>query len=114
MFYGDHTVISEQGGAVVFEVEAGKEFASKFPTGKAAIELFLYQMQEGGFISAHDAYVGKTLAHVLCGGDIPFGTRVSEERLLELEREAFLHLCGQQKTQERIAHFAMTGKPLRN
>ncbi len=84
------------------------------PTGKAAIELFLYQMQEGGFISEYDAYVGKTLAHVLCGGDIPWGTRVTEDRLLELEREAFLHLCGQQKTQERIAHFAMTGKPLRN
>ena len=84
------------------------------PTGKAAIELFLYQMQQGGYISAYDAYVGKTLAHVLCGGDVPWGTVVSEDRLLELEREAFLHLCGQPKTQERIAHFAMTGKPLRN
>jgi len=84
------------------------------PTGKAAIELFLYQMKEGGFISEYDAYVGKTLAGVLTGGDIAWGTSLDEDRLLELEREAFLHLCGQAKTQERIAHFAMTGKPLRN
>ncbi|MBX2801546.1 MAG: 3-hydroxyacyl-CoA dehydrogenase/enoyl-CoA hydratase family protein [Myxococcales bacterium] len=84
------------------------------PTGAAAIELFLYQMQEGGHITAHDAVVGKQIARVLSGGDIPWGTVRTEQDLLDLEREAFLSLAGEAKTQERIMHFATTGKILRN
>ncbi|MEO0600443.1 MAG: enoyl-CoA hydratase/isomerase family protein, partial [Myxococcota bacterium] len=83
-------------------------------TGTAAIELFLFQMQEGGFISEHDALVGKRIAHVLSGGDIPWGTVRTEQDLLDLEREAFLSLAGEEKTKARIMHFVQTGKILRN
>jgi 3-hydroxyacyl-CoA dehydrogenase len=81
---------------------------------RAAIDLFLYQMAEGGFVTPHDVTVGKKLAYVMTGGDVPQGTRVTEQDLLDLEREAFLSLCGEQKTLERIAHMLQTNKPLRN
>ena len=83
-------------------------------SARAAIELFLYQMVEGGFATPHDVTVGKRLANVVTGGDIPSGTRVDEQHLLDLEREAFLSLCGEPKTLERIAHMLQTNKPLRN
>jgi 3-hydroxyacyl-CoA dehydrogenase len=83
-------------------------------SGIAAIELFLYQMHEGGFATDHDVTVGKQLAHVLTGGDVPSGAIVTEERVLELEREAFLHLCGTEATLARIQNFLQTGKVLRN
>jgi 3-hydroxyacyl-CoA dehydrogenase len=83
-------------------------------SGIAAIELFLYQMHEGGFATDHDLVVGKQLAHVLTGGDVPAGTMATEDRLLELEREAFLHLCGTEATLARIQNFLQTGKILRN
>jgi 3-hydroxyacyl-CoA dehydrogenase len=84
------------------------------PSGKAAIELFLYQMQQGGHASAHDVAIGKSLANVLTGGDIPANSWVSEQHLLDLEREAFLSLCGEEKTIARIQHMLQTNKPLRN
>jgi 3-hydroxyacyl-CoA dehydrogenase len=84
------------------------------PSGKAAIELFLYQMHEGGYATDHDVTVGKHLAHVLTGGDIPAGTVRTEQDLLDLEREIFLKLCGNEKTQARIQHMLQTNKPLRN
>ena len=62
----------------------------------------------------HDALIGEKLARILTGGDLNHPTRVSEQYLLDLEREAFLSLCGERKTQERIAHMLKTGKPLRN
>ena len=83
------------------------------PGGVSAVELFLYQMQQGGFATEHDVVVGKKLAGVLTGGDIPAGTPRSEWQLLDLEREAFLSLCGEPKTVERIGHMLKTGKPLR-
>ncbi|MCB9685828.1 MAG: enoyl-CoA hydratase/isomerase family protein [Alphaproteobacteria bacterium] len=83
-------------------------------TGRAAIELALYQMQNGGFASAHDVVVGKALANVLCGGDVPWGTVRTEQDLLDLEREAFLSLAGTPATQARMQHMLQTGKPLRN
>jgi 3-hydroxyacyl-CoA dehydrogenase len=58
--------------------------------------------------------VGNKLANVLSGGDVPTGTRLSEQDFLDLEREAFLSLCGEEKTQARIQHMLMKGKPLRN
>ncbi len=82
--------------------------------GRAAIELFLYQMHEGGFATDHDLVVSKQLARVLTGGDVPNGTWVTEERILELEREAFLSLCGTEGTQARIMYMLEKGKPLRN
>jgi 3-hydroxyacyl-CoA dehydrogenase len=80
----------------------------------ANFKLAVYTMREGEFISDHDAKVARKVAHVLCGGEITPGTLVSEQYLLDLEREAFLSLCGEKKTQERIAFTLRTGKPLRN
>ncbi|HEX8557598.1 MAG TPA: 3-hydroxyacyl-CoA dehydrogenase NAD-binding domain-containing protein [Pyrinomonadaceae bacterium] len=85
--------------------------------GASALSTFklgVHQMKRGGFISDHDALIGEKLARVLTGGDLNHETRVSEQYLLDLEREAFLSLCGQRRTQERIAHMLKTGKPLRN
>jgi 3-hydroxyacyl-CoA dehydrogenase len=82
--------------------------------GLSAIRLHLYNLCEGNFISEYDKYLGGELARILCGGEVPGGTRVSEQYLLDLEREVFLRLCGQRKTQERIQHMLKKGKPLRN
>ncbi|HEX8352892.1 MAG TPA: 3-hydroxyacyl-CoA dehydrogenase/enoyl-CoA hydratase family protein [Pyrinomonadaceae bacterium] len=80
----------------------------------STIKLGIHQLKRGGFISDYDAFLGEKLARILTGGDLNHETRVSEQYLLDLEREAFLSLCGQRKTQERIAHMLKTGKPLRN
>jgi 3-hydroxyacyl-CoA dehydrogenase len=71
-------------------------------------------MKEAHAISEHDMKVAGKLAYVLCGGDSPSTVRVTEEHILGLEREAFLSLCGEPKTQERMQHMLMQGKPLRN
>lgn len=71
-------------------------------------------MNAGGYISAHDELISKKLAWVLCGGDLSSVSYVSEKYLLDLEREAFLSLCGERKTLERIQAILKTGKPLRN
>jgi 3-hydroxyacyl-CoA dehydrogenase len=81
---------------------------------RAALDLGVHLAWRGRRISDHDAHIGRTLARILAGGDLPHATTVSEQRLLDLEREAFLSLCGEPKTQERIAHLLKTGKPLRN
>ena len=80
----------------------------------ATFKLGIHQLKRGGFISDYDAVIGEKLARVLTGGDLNHETRVSEQYILDLEREAFLSLCGQRQTQERIAHMLKTGKPLRN
>ncbi|HVG29842.1 MAG TPA: 3-hydroxyacyl-CoA dehydrogenase NAD-binding domain-containing protein [Pyrinomonadaceae bacterium] len=80
----------------------------------STLKLGVHQMLRGGFISEHDALIGEKLARILTGGDLNHATRVSEQYLLDLEREAFLSLLGQRKTQERMAHTLKTGKPLRN
>jgi 3-hydroxyacyl-CoA dehydrogenase len=80
----------------------------------ATLKLGIHQMLRAGFISEHDAEIGQQLARVLTGGDLNHQTRVSEQYLLDLEREAFLSLIGKRKTQERVAHMLKTGKPLRN
>lgn len=80
----------------------------------AALRLGVYLMRQGAYISDHDVKVANKVAHVLCGGAVTPGTLVSEQYLLDLEREAFLSLCGEQKTLERIAFTLKTGKPLRN
>ena len=81
---------------------------------QAAIKLALHMMRQGGFISEHDQLIGKKFAKVMSGGDFNHSAYVSEQHLLDLEREAFLSLCGEKKTQERIAAMLKTGKPLRN
>jgi 3-hydroxyacyl-CoA dehydrogenase len=80
----------------------------------ATLKLGVWMMREGEFISDHDAKVANWVAYALCGGKVTPGTLVSEQYLLDLEREAFLSLCGEKKTQERIAFTLKTGKPLRN
>jgi 3-hydroxyacyl-CoA dehydrogenase len=80
----------------------------------AALKLGLHLALRAGRISDHDAVVGRALANVLAGGALPNQTTVSEQYLLDLEREAFLSLCGERKTLERIQHTLKTGKPLRN
>jgi 3-hydroxyacyl-CoA dehydrogenase len=80
----------------------------------AALKLGLHLAWRGGRISDHDAVVGRALANVLAGGALPHQTTVGEQYLLDLEREAFLKLCGERKTLERIQHTLKTGKPLRN
>jgi 3-hydroxyacyl-CoA dehydrogenase len=80
----------------------------------ATLKLGIHQMKRAGYISDHDAEIGTQLARILTGGDLNHPTRVSEQYLLDLEREAFLKLVSMRKTQERIAHMLKTGKPLRN
>ena len=82
--------------------------------GESAMKLALHMMKQGGFVSDHDVLIGKKLAHVMAGGTINHKTQVSERYLLDLEREAFVSLCGEPKTQQRIAAMLKTGKPLRN
>jgi len=80
----------------------------------AALKLGVHLAWRAGHISDHDAVVGRALASVLAGGSLPHRTTVGEQYLLDLEREAFLELCGERKTLERIQHTLKTGKPLRN
>jgi 3-hydroxyacyl-CoA dehydrogenase len=71
-------------------------------------------MQKAGYATAHDAVVAKKLAYVMCGGDLSEQSLVSEQYLLDLEREAFLSLCGEKKTLERIQSVLKSGRPIRN
>lgn len=80
----------------------------------AAMRVGVHMFVEGGFISAYDALIGRKLAYTLCGGELSQPTWVDEQYILDLEREAFLSLCGEQKTQERMWSILQTGKPLRN
>lgn len=82
--------------------------------GLAAFKIALTMMKRGGYISDHDELIGRKIAKILCGGELNHATNVSEQYLLDLEREGFLSLCGERKTQERIAAMLKTGKPLRN
>ena len=91
-----------------------KSFRLPGPQGRAAIELSLYQMQQGGYATAYDAVVGRKLAYVMTGGDIASGGVRTEQDILDLEREAFLSLCGNPETIARIQHMLEKGKPLRN
>ncbi len=80
----------------------------------APLKLGIHLAWRAGRISDHDALIGRKLATIMAGGDIPHPAAVSEQYLLDLEREAFLSLLGEPKTRERIQHTLKTGKPLRN
>jgi 3-hydroxyacyl-CoA dehydrogenase len=80
----------------------------------ASLKLGVHLMRRAEYISDHDVKVANWVANVMCGGPVTPGTPVTEQYLLDLEREAFLSLCGEKKTQERIAFTLKTGKPLRN
>jgi 3-hydroxyacyl-CoA dehydrogenase len=99
---------SWQEGAQTTQVKVlGEQFLA---TAKMAIHLLL----RGGYATEHDAVVARKLANILAGGALSAPQFVSEQYVLDLEREAFVSLCGERKTQERIAHTLKTGKPLRN
>jgi len=83
-------------------------------SGLAVFNMILYQMRTAGQISEHDQKIGAKLAYILCGGDLTSLHFVSEQYIMDLEREAFLSLCREPKTIERIKHTLKTGKPLRN
>ncbi|MEW5719043.1 MAG: 3-hydroxyacyl-CoA dehydrogenase/enoyl-CoA hydratase family protein [Chloroflexota bacterium] len=80
----------------------------------AALRVALRMMIEGKYASEHDGVVGRNLAYILCGGNLTSPTWVDEQYILDLEREMFISLCGEQKTRDRISHFLNTGKILRN
>jgi 3-hydroxyacyl-CoA dehydrogenase len=80
----------------------------------SALSLGIHMAWRGGHISDHDKLIGTRLAHIMSGGALPHPAFVTEQYLLDLEREAFLSLCAERKTQERIQHMLKTGKPLRN
>jgi 3-hydroxyacyl-CoA dehydrogenase len=99
---------SWQEGAQTTQIKVlGEQFLA---TAKMAIHLLL----RGGYATDHDAVVARKLANILAGGALSAPQLVSEQYVLDLEREAFVSLCGERKTQERIAHTLKTGKPLRN
>jgi 3-hydroxyacyl-CoA dehydrogenase len=80
----------------------------------AALKMGVHLMRQGEFISDHEVKIGAKVAEVLCAGNLTPGTPVSEQYILDLEREAFKSLCGERKTQERIQYTLKTGKTLRN
>jgi 3-hydroxyacyl-CoA dehydrogenase len=80
----------------------------------APLKLGIHLAWRAGRISEYDAQIGRRLATIMAGGALPHPTTVTEQHLLDLEREAFLSLLGERKTQERIQHTLKSGKPLRN
>ncbi len=89
-------------------------FAAAGRSVAATLKSTLLNLREGGFISAFDYTVTALVADVLCGGDVDAGTPITESQILQLERQAFVHLLQQPKTQERIVGMLNTGKPVRN
>ena len=99
---------SWQEGAQTTQIKVlGESFLS-------ATKMAIHLMMRGGYASDYDAHVARKLANILAGGALTAPQMVSEQYVLDLEREAFVSLCGEKKTQERIAHRLKTGKPLRN
>lgn len=97
-----------------FKPPQKRKFRLPGEDGAATIDNQLFNMEQGGRISSYDRHIGQTLARVLCGGDTKPSRLVTEEELLELEREAFLSLCGEDKTVDRIQHMLQHNEPLRN
>jgi len=104
----DHTTIQRRTETAPAGIPVGGESVT------ALINLGIHLMWRGERISEHDRLIGQKLAHVFGGGNIPHATIVSEQYLLDLEREAFMSLLGERKTLDRIQHTLKTGKPLRN
>jgi 3-hydroxyacyl-CoA dehydrogenase len=99
---------SWQEGAQTTQIKVlGEQFLS-------GAKMMIHLLVRGGYASDHDALVARKLANILAGGPLSAPQIVSEQYILDLEREAFVSLCGEKKTQERIAHTLKTGKPLRN
>jgi 3-hydroxyacyl-CoA dehydrogenase len=92
---------------------AGLHSAAGYDAAKT-IGARIWGLVEGGYASPHDALIANKLAAILCGGTVAAGTEVGDQHYLDLECEAFLSLCGEQKTLDRIGHMLMNNKPLRN
>ncbi|RLC75868.1 MAG: 3-hydroxyacyl-CoA dehydrogenase/enoyl-CoA hydratase family protein [Chloroflexi bacterium] len=92
----------------------GKEIWAMGANGLAALEIMVWSLKEAGYASEHDALVASKTAYILCGGKLTKPQWVAPQYILDLEREAFLSLLGEQKTLDRIWHMLNTGKPLRN
>ena len=97
-----------------YSAPAPREVPAAGESALATLKLGVHLMRQADYISDHDQKVANHVAHILCGGAIPAGTVMGEQYFLDLERQAFLSLCGERKTQERIAFTLKTGKPLRN
>ena len=116
---GDHLLYDAK-QAVLALVEKGYKppVRKKIPvvgeTGYAMLLLGAHNMKLSGYISDHDMLIAKKLAYVVAGGKVPYGTEVDEQYLLDLEREAFMSLIKEWKTQARMQHMLVKGKPLRN
>lgn len=80
----------------------------------AALRVGIFMFKEGKYITEYESHIAEKLAHVMAGGELSQPAWVTEQYILDLEREAFLSLCGEEKTQQRMWHFLQTGKPLRN
>ena len=117
---GTNNLITDAKAAALNLAEQGytQNVAEKIKVlGKEGLGMFMVganSMHAGGYITEHEKLMSEKLAYVMCGGDLSKPTLVSEQYLLDLEREAFLSLCGERKTLERIEHMLKKGKPLRN
>jgi len=114
----DHVLLDAKARVIDLNRNFRPNLSAKVKTAgsgvRATLELALYGMKEGHYVSDYDVYLGKKLAFAITGGDRPAGMLVDEQYLLDLEREAFLSLAGEPKTQERIRYMLAKGKPLRN
>jgi 3-hydroxyacyl-CoA dehydrogenase len=118
-FNSDHLIYdSKQVVLSLHETGYKPKIRKKVPvvgeTGYATLLLGAEAMRLSGYISEHDLKIAKKIAYVIAGGRVPFGTEVDEQYLLDLEREAFLSLISEPKSQQRMQHMLVKGKPLRN
>jgi 3-hydroxyacyl-CoA dehydrogenase len=97
-----------------FHPPARRAFRLPGASGIATLSMMVNTLVAGGYASEHDALIANKLAHVLCGGEGGAAREVTEDEMLELEREAFVSLCGEKKSIERMGHMLMKNKPLRN
>jgi 3-hydroxyacyl-CoA dehydrogenase len=116
---GDHQLYdAKQAVLALYEKGYKPPVRKKVPvvgeTGYATLLLGAQTMYYSGYISEHDLKIAKKLAYVIAGGKVPFGTEVDEQYLLDLEKEAFLSLIAEPKSQARMQHMLIKGKPLRN
>ncbi|MGB8331964.1 MAG: 3-hydroxyacyl-CoA dehydrogenase/enoyl-CoA hydratase family protein [Polyangiales bacterium] len=113
-------LLTEAKGRVIGMAEAGyhppprRTYRLPGESGIATLDMMIDTLLAGGYASEHDALIARKVAMVLCGGPSGHAHQVTEEQMLELEREAFISLCGEPKSQERMQHMLTTNKPLRN
>ncbi|MEM7137896.1 MAG: 3-hydroxyacyl-CoA dehydrogenase/enoyl-CoA hydratase family protein [Myxococcota bacterium] len=113
-------LLTEAKGQVIGLAESGyhppapRAYRLPGESGMATLDMMIDTLQAGGYASEHDALIARKVATVLCGGPSGHAHEVTEQQMLDLEREAFISLCGEAKSQERMQHMLTTNKPLRN